>query len=343
MTFRGGSFTDIGSASWAEADTGDVNGGDNGDGGPSTSMGYTVDGTGRNWMVVTAGVIFSDVLGPHTWPSGAAGRRQSPVNVRSECVQQVDGCPPLLWPGYDVLPCKLSLSNDGTAGAEMTVLCRGHSAPRHRSSTPALSGGPLGEGCWPFAWAEFHWGPSDDEGSEHTLDYCRYALELQVVHGPCEGAQYEYVCVAVLFEAVMEDNPYLDPVVQALHQVRRPGCCTHLLPFPLDWLSPPMEQSYLSYCGSLTRPPCSEGVLWILRPHPLTISSRQVPTCVGVPPPVGLQMVPSGEEHAARPADARPPGLLLLRLTEWSRPTASLAASWKTKCPPLADTTPPHN
>ncbi|XP_049764347.1 carbonic anhydrase 2-like [Schistocerca cancellata] len=144
-----------------------------------------------------------------------------------------------------------------------------------RTSAPALSGGPLGEGCWPFAWAEFHWGPSDDEGSEHTLDYCRYALELQVVHGPCEGAQYDYVCVAVLFEAVMEDNPYLDPVVQALHQVRRPGCSAQLLPFPLDWLSPPMEQSYLSYCGSLTRPPCSEGVLWILRPHPLTISSRQ--------------------------------------------------------------------
>ncbi|XP_047120271.1 carbonic anhydrase 2-like [Schistocerca piceifrons] len=210
----------------------------------------------------------ASLRGPHTWPSGAAGRRQSPVNVRSECVQQVDGCPPLLWPGYDVLPCKLSLSNDGTAA----VLCGCWGG---RSSAPALSGGPLGEGCWPFAWAEFHWGPSDDEGSEHTLDYCRYALELQVVHGPCEGAQYEYVCVAVLFEAVMEDNPYMDPVVQALHQVRRPGCCTQLLPFPLDWLSPPMEQSYLSYSGSLTRPPCSEGVLWILRPHPLTISSRQ--------------------------------------------------------------------
>ncbi|XP_049835113.1 putative carbonic anhydrase 3 [Schistocerca gregaria] len=207
--------------------------------------------------------------GPHTWPSGAAGRRQSPVNVRSEFVQQVDGCPPLLWPGYDVLPCKLSLSNDGTAAVLRG--CWGG-----RGCAPALSGGPLGEGCWPFAWAEFHWGPSDDEGSEHTLDYCRYALELQVVHGPCEGAQYEYVCVAVLFEAVMEDNPYLDPVVQALHQVRRPGCCTQLMPFPLDWLSPPMEQSYLSYSGSLTRPPCSEGVLWILRPHPLTISSRQL-------------------------------------------------------------------
>lgn len=28
----------------------------------------------------------------------------------------------------------------------------------------------------------FHWGQSDDEGSEHTLDYIRYPMELQVWH-----------------------------------------------------------------------------------------------------------------------------------------------------------------
>ena len=28
----------------------------------------------------------------------------------------------------------------------------------------------------------FHWGPSNEEGSEHTIDYVRYPMELQIVH-----------------------------------------------------------------------------------------------------------------------------------------------------------------
>jgi len=28
----------------------------------------------------------------------------------------------------------------------------------------------------------FHWGPSNEEGSEHTLDYVRFPMELQIIH-----------------------------------------------------------------------------------------------------------------------------------------------------------------
>lgn len=48
-------------------------------------------------------------------------------------------------------------------------------------SRPNLQGGPL-SGIYEFHSAIFRWGPSDDEGSEHCIDYVRYALELQLVH-----------------------------------------------------------------------------------------------------------------------------------------------------------------
>jgi hypothetical protein len=46
---------------------------------------------------------------------------------------------------------------------------------------PRLEGGPL-KGAYDFSSIEFRWGPADDEGSEHSIDYVRYPMELQVVH-----------------------------------------------------------------------------------------------------------------------------------------------------------------
>lgn len=44
----------------------------------------------------------------------------------------------------------------------------------------------------------------------------------------------------------------------------------------------PLLRDYWVYEGSLTIPPCSEGVTWILFRYPLTISQMQVSMCLGV-------------------------------------------------------------
>lgn len=49
------------------------------------------------------------------------------------------------------------------------------------SSRPSVQGGPLCS-SYEFHSASFRWGLSNDEGSEHSLDYVRYPLEIQVVH-----------------------------------------------------------------------------------------------------------------------------------------------------------------
>lgn len=38
----------------------------------------------------------------------------------------------------------------------------------------------------------------------------------------------------------------------------------------------PANKSYVSYAGSLTTPPCTEGVLWVMMLNPLKMSLQQV-------------------------------------------------------------------
>jgi carbonic anhydrase len=47
------------------------------------------------------------------------------------------------------------------------------------------------------------------------------------------------------------------------------------LPLDLNELLP-TERSYYTYMGSLTTPPCSEGVLWMVMKTPVTISAEQI-------------------------------------------------------------------
>ena len=47
-------------------------------------------------------------------------------------------------------------------------------------------------------------------------------------------------------------------------------------PFALDDLIETFSSDYVTYKGSLTTPPCSEGVVWIISSKPLPISERQV-------------------------------------------------------------------
>jgi carbonic anhydrase len=38
----------------------------------------------------------------------------------------------------------------------------------------------------------------------------------------------------------------------------------------------PQRREYYTYMGSLTTPPCSEGVLWIVMKQPITLSPQQI-------------------------------------------------------------------
>lgn len=51
-----------------------------------------------------------------------------------------------------------------------------------KNAKPQITGESLDNVKYRFDRIYFHWGPTDTEGSEHTLDYERFALELHVIY-----------------------------------------------------------------------------------------------------------------------------------------------------------------
>ncbi|XP_017772078.1 PREDICTED: carbonic anhydrase 1-like [Nicrophorus vespilloides] len=206
------------------------------------------------------------------------GRNQSPINVKPECSMVVP-CgtqKPLLFnQQYFNMPKSITIMNDGYGVLVGTCFT---------DEFPTVSGGPL-KSSYRFNVAQFKWGPTDEEGSEHTINSKRYAMELQLMH--IKGEQiYENLDCAVrdravlfisyLFDVTPLDNPYLAPIVDVLPFIRCANSSYHLNPFPLCWMFHPFRTRYFFYQGSITCPPCTEGVDWIIQPEPLSISSNQL-------------------------------------------------------------------
>jgi carbonic anhydrase len=105
--------------------------------------------------------------------------------------------------------------------------------------------------------------------SEHKLSGIPYDMELQITHRSADG---KLAVVAVLFEEGKE-NTALAPVWAAIP----PEIGSHPVPVDFD-LSPtlPRKRQFFHYQGSLTTPPCSEGVRWFVLSEPVGVSAKQV-------------------------------------------------------------------
>ncbi|KAK2588632.1 hypothetical protein KPH14_006400 [Odynerus spinipes] len=220
--------------------------------------------------------------GPHTWKScypESTGYNQSPINIVKELAVAVEQCDDIEWNGYNWVPSSMIMANDGNS----VIVCGTWCGPRY----PSIEGGPLTD-IYNFHSMRFHWGPSDSEGSEHTINHVRYAMELQLIHvkrslaSPLHaillGAKDAVVIVSSFFDIMPADNPYLDYIVTNLRYITRPGSKIDIPPFPLSWVHHTDGRGYYAYHGSLTQPPCDEIVTWLVNPVPAAISSNQVET-----------------------------------------------------------------
>ncbi|XP_045931667.1 receptor-type tyrosine-protein phosphatase gamma-like [Micropterus dolomieu] len=133
---------------------------------------------------------------------------------------------------------------------------------------------------------EFHWGPSNgSEGSEHSINSRRYPVEMQIYmynsddFDSLSAALRErriIAAMAVFIQVGGKDNPAVDPIIHGLKGVVHHEKETVLEPFVLKDMLPSSLGSYYRYTGSLTTPPCSKVVEWIIFSRPIYVSYRQL-------------------------------------------------------------------
>lgn len=106
--------------------------------------------------------------------------------------------------------------------------------------------------------------------SENTVHGKKYAMEMHLVHKNADG---DLAVVAVMFNEGAA-NPELDKLWGVM-----PGKVDQNVTInsnlDLNKLLPE-DKTYWRFSGSLTTPPCSEGVIWIVLKQPLTVSAQQL-------------------------------------------------------------------
>ncbi|KAM5281436.1 carbonic anhydrase 1 isoform 2-T2 [Ctenodactylus gundi] len=145
-----------------------------------------------------------------------------------------------------------------------------------------LKGGPLSD-SYRLSQFHFHWGSTDGDGSEHTLDGTKYSGELHIVHW--NSSKYSSIneafskpdglaIIGVLMK-VGQANPKLQKVLDALSAVKTKGKKAPFTNFDPSVLLP-ASLDYWTYAGSLTHPPLHESVTWFICKESISISSEQL-------------------------------------------------------------------
>ncbi|MBI2602183.1 MAG: carbonic anhydrase family protein [Deltaproteobacteria bacterium] len=106
--------------------------------------------------------------------------------------------------------------------------------------------------------------------SEHQVSGAPYPISMHLVH---ENQAGELVVATVFFEESNKQNPYLQQIWEELPQ--RNGSHGPAVNMNITSLLPEKRDFY-TYQGSLTTPPCTEGVTWFIFKHSVRISSNQI-------------------------------------------------------------------
>ncbi|MFV2061223.1 MAG: carbonic anhydrase [Gammaproteobacteria bacterium] len=106
--------------------------------------------------------------------------------------------------------------------------------------------------------------------SENVVNGKQYPMEMHIVHSDTAGA---LTVVAVFIEEGQANETFGKIINNApIHEGQ------YISPklVNVDALLPSQIKKFFNYTGSLTTPPCSEGVNWIVMKDPITFSAQQI-------------------------------------------------------------------
>ena len=196
---------------------------------------------------------YEGMNGPQAWGQlkpefnlCAAGRRQSPISIEDNATLQGPAEPIQ----FNYLPSNGTVVNNGHT---IQVDVQGDNSITVRGSRYRL--------------LQFHF----HTPSEEQINFKRFPMVAHLVHRNAEG---QLAVVAVLMD-LGAASPLIDKVwtympLDTGDRVRMPNELLNLTELL------PTDQRYYQFMGSLTTPPCSEGVLWMVLKAPVTLSTAQL-------------------------------------------------------------------
>lgn len=110
------------------------------------------------------------------------------------------------------------------------------------------------------------------EEAEHTIDGIRYPIEIHLVHYSDEAQ--DYLVLGILGKAGNDSAPIA--LLESYLPIKEGEIKIIDTPFDLTKLLPIQSESFMHYKGSLTTPPCSETVNWIVFNNIIEMSMEQV-------------------------------------------------------------------
>ena len=126
-----------------------------------------------------------------------------------------------------------------------------------------------------FELLQFHF----HDPSEHTVESRQYPMELHFVHANAKG---ELAVLGVFLEEG-EENMSLAPVWKAMPDKKADVQTISGSQVDITKLLP-SDRGMFRYFGSLTTPPCSEIVKWVVFKKPIPVSAAQVAKFKGIFP-----------------------------------------------------------
>jgi carbonic anhydrase len=188
--------------------------------------------------------------GPENWgalssafQSCKTGTAQSPVDIPAAA-------------GLSSQPISLSYS-----ASDCEVSNSGHSAELRSLAAQAITVGGV---RYTFRQMHFH------SPSEHTLAGVRYESEFHFVHESDDG---RLAVLGVLAKAGLRNVAWSTFIDAA--SAREPGTTSRTGAIDLQSLFPASLDHY-AYEGSLTTPPCSENVHWLVLQTPIELGTDQI-------------------------------------------------------------------